>query len=215
VNYHPGPDGPIETDAAFIVYMTRYEKASEYIIRRLREELSPQFHYHNIDHVLDVLSSAEQLGREEGISETEMELLRVSALYHDSGFLIRPENHEVSGCDLVKQILPGMGYSTAEIEIICGMIMATKIPQSPSTHLERIICDADLDYLGRNDFFDTGNKVYRELKEFGVIQDTQEWNSLQVSFLSSHNYFTETAIRLRKSAKLRNLEEVKKQLGAG
>ena len=31
---------------------------------------------------------------------------------------------------------------------------ATKIPQTPLTKLEEIICDADLDYLGREDFFE-------------------------------------------------------------
>ena len=91
------------------------------------------------------------------------------------------------------------------------MIMATKIPQSPATLPEMIICDADLDYLGRDDFESISNTLKTEFLIYGIIKDHDEWDRLQVSFFNSHQYFTKTSIRERCPVKLRHLELLKKK----
>src|SRR5262245_4945060 len=127
--------------------MTRYEKTKSFIVDKLTRELPSHLYYHGVHHSLDVLSAAEMLGREEKISDKEMELVKVAVLFHDSGFTVSPKGHEEIGCDLVRKNLPGFGYNSDEINSICGMIMATAYPQKPKNHLEKIVCDADLDYL--------------------------------------------------------------------
>jgi hypothetical protein len=92
------------------------------------------------------------------------------------------------------------------------MIMATKIPQTPNNHLEQILADADLDYLGRDDFFTIGNKLYDELAMFGIITNERDWNLLQERFLESHNYHTATAISSRNAKKQQNLDIIKSKL---
>jgi uncharacterized protein len=135
-------------------------------------------------------------------------MLRNAALYHDSGFLDKYQLHEEAGCDIVRDALPNFGYSADQIETICGMIMATKIPQSPRTHLEQIICDADLDYLGRSDFEPIAQTLFEELKVRFMVQDIQKWNEIQVKFLTSHHYWTKSAIERRASAKQKHLEHL-------
>ena len=88
------------------------------------------------------------------------------------------------------------------------MIMATKIPQSPNTLLEEILCDADLDYLGRDDFFNIGETLFEELRAYHLISDEQAWNRLQVSFLNAHHYYTRTNKALREPVKRRYLEDL-------
>jgi hypothetical protein len=83
-----------------------------------------------------------------------------------------------------RENLPSFGYSEADITTICGMIMATRIPQSPANLLESILCDADLDYLGRDDFKKIGQTLFEEFTEYSILHDEQAWNRLQVSFLS-------------------------------
>ena len=90
--------------------------------------------------------------------------------------------------------------------------MATKIPQTPKTHLEEIICDADLNYLGRTDFFSIGEYLYNEMLAFGYIKNWDEWNKIQLDFMQKHHYFTATAIRHNQSQKDRNLKEVQSQI---
>jgi hypothetical protein len=90
--------------------------------------------------------------------------------------------------------------------------MATKIPQNPKSHLEEIICDADLNYLGRDDFFSIEEKLYEEMLAFGYIKNTEEWNKVQVDFMRNHHYFTSTAIRDNYSQKEKNLAIVQSKI---
>jgi hypothetical protein len=138
-----------------------------------------------------------------------MELVKVAVLFHDSGFIQGSKNHEEVGCELAKSNLPGFGYANEEINSICGMIMATIYPQKPKNHLEEIVCDADLDYLGRDDFFTIGNTLLREMNTNGSVQTEDDWNKLQETFLGSHHYFTETANRLRGKKKNEHLEKIR------
>jgi uncharacterized protein len=192
--------------------MDRYTKAKQYILEKQRAELPSNLYYHGFHHVLDVLQAAELLGKMEGVNEKDMELLRLAVLFHDSGYIISAKDHEKSGCNLAKESLPGYGYSGKEIETICGMIMATEYPQKPQTHLEEIICDADLDYLGRDDFFEIGSTLYKELNESGSIHSENDWNKLQETFLTSHHYFTKSATELRKAKKEEHLNQIRSML---
>jgi hypothetical protein len=183
--------------------------AETYILNKLKSELSDNLFYHSYGHVLDVLNSALMYAKLEGISEYQILLLKTAVLFHDSGFTIQSKNHEEIGCGIVKSVLPDFDYSADEIEIICGMIMATKVPQNPTTHLEQIICDADLDYLGRDDFWEIGNNLFKELSIYGILTDEKEWNKLQLKFLSSHNYFTNSAKNLRSEKKALHVNKIK------
>ncbi len=86
--------------------------------------------------------------------------------------------------------LPQFDISPEEIRKICGMIMATKIPQEPSTLYEKILADADLEYLGTDSFYETSELLYRELLHKQPKLSRQQWNEIQVNFLSSHTYHT-------------------------
>jgi hypothetical protein len=102
-----------------------------------------------------------------------------------------------------------IGFSKAEIDIICGMIRATKIPQKPQNLLEEILVDADLDYLGRDDFFKIGSQLFNELKARNVVNEESAWDQIQIKFLENHHYFTNTARHLRAEQKEKHLQIIK------
>lgn len=179
-----------------------------FIMGKMQEELPKNLYYHSISHINDVMESAEKLASLENIAEYERNLLLTAVAYHDCGFINQINDHELKGCEMVKELLPRFEYAPAEIEAICNMIMATKIPQSPKNLLEEIICDADLDYLGRADFWEIGNKLYQELSTLGVLANEEQWNKLQQKFLSNHRYFTNSAKSLREETKLKYLEKI-------
>lgn len=183
-------------------------QAKSYILKRLEKELHSNLSYHSLNHVLDVEEAALRLAQSEGISDYEKELLLTAVVFHDSGFIYQTKDHEERGCTIVREVLPDFNYNTEEIERICGMIMSTKIPQKPNNLLEEIICDADLDYLGREDFWEIGNHLYQELSVYGILSNEQEWNNLQLKFLNSHHYFTQSAIRLRQATKQAHLKKI-------
>ena len=193
-----------------------YQVAEIYILSRLRDELSPTLYYHGLHHTLDVRETAMRLAAAEGIDDTELLLLlRTAACFHDAGFLTTYRQHEEEGCQIARDILHAYDYSPDQIATICGMIMATQIPQTPRTSLEQILCDADLDYLGRQDFEPIANSLFRELQARDLVADEMAWNRIQVKFLESHHYWTPTAINWRQANKqarlvfLKNVVELK------
>ncbi len=184
-----------------------YRAAKAFILDILRAELSDQLKYHGLHHTLDVLKMASEICDSEGVSGRDKVLVKTAALFHDSGFIKNKHaGHEAEGCLLVREHLPQFGYTQQDIDQICEMIMATKIPQSPKSLLDQILCDADLDYLGREDFFAIGGTLYQELSSYYLIGDEQAWNKLQVSFLSAHRFHTQTNKTVREPVKRQYLE---------
>ena len=183
--------------------------ARTYILSRLKNQLPKQRSYHSLEHTLDVYASAISIAEHEGVQGEGLTLLKIAALYHDAGFTVQDTEHEEAGCKLVKEVLPGFGFNERQMELICEMIMATRIPQSPRNKLARILCDADLDYLGRTDFNQIGDCLFKEMQAYGVLSTEHDWNELQLRFLERHSYFTQTNKRLREPLKQQHLEEVR------
>ena len=177
-------------------------------IRTMLSEQMPNHQYHNINHVFDVLNAALAIGEYEKLSEEEIKLLRLAALFHDVGFIHSPANHEEKGVEIASEILPVYGLTNDQIDIINNMIIATRIPQSPETKLEKILCDADLDYLGRNDFYEIGSRLFEELRSQGIVETEREWNLVQKTFLQSHRYHTSFSKTNRQRMKEQRLQEI-------
>lgn len=189
-----------------------YMKAERHIIQLLETELSPNLHYHSINHTKDVTAAVERLALMEGITDEDLFLLKSAATYHDAGFVEQYDKNEEIGMRMAREILPKYGYSQDQIDVIDGLIKATEIPQSPNTLLEEIMCDADLDYLGRDDFHDIASLLRRELREHGKIDSDRLWDEIQVKFLTAHTYFTKSAINTRQEKKMKHLKEIKVKL---
>lgn len=188
-----------------------FKKAKEFILKKLENELPKHLYYHNLNHILDVYDAVNHYAKLEGIRAEDTELLKTASLFHDSGFIVQTDGHEQISCGFAEKYLSDFGYNFNQIEKIKGIIMATKIPQSPKNHLEQILADADLDYLGRDDFEEISNRLFEELKAENKISDVNTWNKIQISFFEKHSYFTDSAKRLRNEKKQQNLEKIKEQ----
>jgi len=165
-----------------------FERARQYALERLERELPPMLLYHSLAHTRDdVVPAAERLAALEEVDGEALLLLRTAAFYHDLGHV-------------------------EHIQVISGLIMATKLPQSPRTLLEEIMADADLDVLGRDDFFTRNQDLRAERAALGVPTTDEEWYSGQLEFIQSHRYFTAAARTLRDARKKQNIEEMIKLL---
>lgn len=186
-----------------------YKGVHDFMLNKLSAELSGALHYHGVHHTLDVLFVTEQLCKLESVGKRDTILLKTAALFHDAGFLIDRNEHEKHSCGIARQFLPSFEYVESDIERICGMIMATRIPQSPQNKLEEILCDADLDYLGRPDFYSIGQTLFLELQEGSLLTSVEAWNRLQLNFLEKHHFFTKTNQKRREEAKQIHLQKIR------
>jgi class 3 adenylate cyclase len=188
--------------------LIQFTDIQELVLDKLEKELPSYLYYHNVKHTVDVVTEVELIGWGEGVTDEEILILKTAGLFHDAGHTISYDNHEYYGCVLAREYLPRYNYTPEQIELICEIIMATKLPPQPQTLLQRIICDADLDYLGRSDFIPVSNTLYRELKEQNKIGTLNDWNKLQLKFISGHQYFTTTAQSLREVNKQKQIERI-------
>lgn len=190
--------------------MPDYEAFKQEITGILKAKLDPKLTYHGFHHVGNVMMAALMLAKEMNISENDLLLLKTAVMLHDSGFTVTYSNHEEESVVIGRKLLPKYGYSNSDIEKIAGMIMATKIPQLPKNELEYIIADADLEYLGTDKFDEISESLFVELMAYKFIQNRDDWNKIQVKFLSNHSYFTEYCKKYREPVKQENLEKIKK-----
>ena len=187
--------------------------AKAYILEKMERELNPDLVYHNLEHTLDVFNAALNIAAKEGVKGKDLALLKTAAVYHDSGMLLRYVGHEDASVEIIKEILPRFEYSDDDIEIIANMIITTKLPQGAETFLAKILCDADLDYLGREDFIMNSHRLRHEWITLNINKLTlYEWYQLQIKFLETHEYFTNCAVKLRQAKKEENLKQIKELL---
>lgn len=184
--------------------MEEFEKVKTVVLKRLAG-LSPDLTYHCLEHTLDVVKQSERIAGDENVDKArDLFLLKVAALYHDTGFLKTYAAHEMKSCEIFLADADNFDLSTEEKSVIINLIMATQIPQLPTTLLEKIICDADLDYLGRDDFFSIGDNLRKEFLRYNIVKNDEQWEQMQLKFLQNHQYHTESSQQLREPYKLLN-----------
>lgn len=191
----------------------QFENASSYLLSKLEKDLPANLTYHNAEHTRNVIASTRFIAEKEGVSDHEMQLLLTAALFHDAGFLEGYKNHEELSCKLARKTLPHFQYSQEDIDIICSLIMVTKLPQTPTNKLEEIMCDADLFYLGSDAYIETSDNLFREYKSAGLVKNEKEWLQKQIQFLGVHQFFTESA-KKHSWKKKEQLERLKQEARA-
>lgn len=183
------------------------------IINRMKALLPEGVVYHDISHTLNVEKAAVRFAKLEGIDDESILLLQTAVLYHDTGFILQYHDNESFGIKLAQNNLPKYGYTKEQIEIITNIIASTSIKRAPKTILEKIMNDADHDYLGRADYYNVVNKLRKEMENFGEVMSDKVWIDFQLNYLEKvHLFFTETAKNIRLQGKKARIAEMKSQL---
>jgi uncharacterized protein len=192
-----------------------FEQARQYAIHRLENELSPNLFYHGLPHTRDeVVPAVERLASLEGVRGKSLFLLLTAAWFHDLGYVEQARYHELISARIAVQVLPSFGYTEKQVETVRWAILATALPQSPTSLLEEILADSDLDVLGRENFMSRNQDFRRELAVLGEEFTDEEWFSGQLKFIEGHEYFTASARSLRDAQKILNITELKEALEA-
>lgn len=193
--------------------LSRFEDFKDRMFSMYEQKLPKKYYYHNLNHMKDVVEQVENIGRAEGINDEDMHILKTAALLHDAGFMQTYKDHEHAGMELARQMLPNEGYSQEQIDRICRLIECTILTEEPQNLLERIIRDADLDYLGRDDYFPISQELYKELLEMNLIKENDfEWCQGQITFLQEHTYYTDYSRKVRNPVKVKHIQWLQEQI---
>lgn len=188
-----------------------YEHHYPKVIALLTQELDSRYTYHGLRHTQDVIEQCVQIGQALGCSEEEIDSLKIAALFHDLGFLNVRKGHEEESAKMFRASADGV-LALNFIEIISSCILATTMPQNPKNKLEQIICDADLDYLGRGDFPAISLDLFNEMLACGELDDQRKWDEIQVVFLDKHQFHTAYNQERRNQQKQQHLLDIKKRI---
>lgn len=178
------------------------------ILEELKGKLASYLSYHCYEHIIDVANVCDKYIRLYRIDDDMAKLIRIAAVSHDFGYTVSPIGHEERSIKLIEPMLRPI-LTKEEIALVNGMVRATNVPQEPKTFYDKILADADLDYLGRIDYNQISENLHQEFLHFGVVKTEREWLDLQIKFLENHEYHTLYAKWNRRKLKLRKLKELK------
>jgi predicted metal-dependent HD superfamily phosphohydrolase len=189
----------------------RLKIVAQYISELFRDELPGVIKFHDANHTLHpergVVAVANKIAISENISEHDRELLIAAAYFHDTGYIREYDKNEPLAARMAGRILKLIGYKPNEIEKIQKMILATDLAREPKTHVEKILCDADLDNLGREDFFKLDGKLREGRRARGLdVSDDAKWYRGTLEVIKNHRYYTESQKKLREKGKQKNIK---------
>ncbi|MEY8760227.1 HD domain-containing protein [Chryseobacterium tongliaoense] len=168
------------------------ENVSGFVIPFLTENLSANLHFHTIDHTLDVVQAAEEIGIQSRLSEEEMTVLRVAAWFHDCGYAHTYSGHEEESKKIAVNFLNNTGCQQDFIEAVLSCIESTKYPQNPSSLVEKVLCDADFYHFTKPCYPRYEQAIRQEFETFfGLVYTDEEWCIKNCSFLIQHQYYTD------------------------
>ena len=196
-------------------YQQFLEQVKQYTIHFFKSKDDQKLLYHNLEHTQMVVANADQIARHYQLGEKDFFVVMTAAWFHDTGYLTGdPPEHEQRGADLAARFLKDAGVDEETIQAVRQCVMATRMPQSPVTWPEKIVCDADLFHFGTADFAER-NKLMRKEAEWRIGKkiSKNQWRKGTIRFLESHQFQTDYCRNLLKDKKQQNLRELKQKDG--
>ena len=184
----------------------------EKIFNDLSNILDENYSYHNLDHTKRVISAAVDIGSNYDLSEKDWRCLLTACLLHDYGFIESHVEHEKISAKLSSQILPKYDFSETDIQIINSLIIVTKLEKKPKNLLESIIRDADLEYLGSEDFIKISPLLKKEWINCEVVKSDSEFYKIQYEFILNHSFYTDFMIKNSINQKKVNIDYAKSMI---
>jgi uncharacterized protein len=195
----------------------RLKMVDEYIRALFKDELPGGIKYHDANHTLHptrgVVAVANRIAIAENISAHDKELLIAAAYFHDTGYIREYDKNEPIAARMAGRILKLIGYKPKEIEKVQKMILSSDLAREPKTHVEKILCDADLDHFGREDFFKLDGKIREGRRGRGIdVSDELKWYKGTLEIITKHQYYTESQKKLREEQKQKNITRLLNKL---
>jgi HD superfamily phosphodiesterase len=166
--------------------------ARNYVTETYVHKVKPEFVFHNLDHTEDVAEACSRMADHYQIKEDDRFILMLAAWFHDTGYSLgNAAGHEDESVRIATEFLSAHNVDETTIQKVSSCIRATKMPQSPVSQIEKILCDADLFHLATEDF-KARNQLLKQEQEsvLGHKIDKKDWKKNNIQFLRNHKYFT-------------------------
>jgi predicted metal-dependent HD superfamily phosphohydrolase len=206
----PAADGvkPGKAEASPLV-----KEAEAFVADLFAQELSAKLTYHSLRHTEVVVKECRVLATAANLSPDDTEALLLAAWFHDTGYLDVYDGHEFRSMERAAAWLAEHGANAGRVQLVTDLIKATHRESTSETELQKLLVDADMSNLARDDFRSSAELLRTEWElVLGKTYSTPEWAELQLNFMTGHKYESAAGKeRYRKNFK-KNLSEQRDQL---
>jgi len=187
--------------------------AKQFVSSLLMHETPDELVYHTIDHTRAVVKNAEFIGKKENLNKDELRILEVAAWFHDVGYLVKYAGHEEVSAKTAVEFLEKSNVNKESIDLVRQSILATLLPQKPSSKIAGILCDADMMHLGTIEYFKLIDKLRKEWKktDFKPL-DKLKFEEASLELLENHRYHTAYGREVLQKEKDKNIEILKSRI---
>ncbi|WMJ71771.1 DUF5706 domain-containing protein [Cytophagaceae bacterium ABcell3] len=190
-----------------------FEEVNEYVFELFKNQLSPEYVYHNYQHTFETVEACRKLSEGYELSEDEEEILFLAAWFHDTGYTQGFKNHEDKSASIAEHWLRGKGYPEEKIRMVVRTIMYTARKKRPQDLISQILLDADLINIGQKSFFTKSELLRAEWEKLDVLHCSDvEWEHNQLEFLLSAHFHTQYAHELFGKQLSYNIQEQRQKL---
>jgi len=184
-----------------------------YVTELFTQQVKPELVFHSLSHTEDVAEACSYMADHYQLNEEDRLVLMLAAWFHDTGYSVgNGQGHEEKSVKIAVDYLKSQGVEEKLVQRVSSAIEATKMPQTPVSLTEKILCDADLFHLSTKDF-KAKSSLLKQEREFLVGQEIpkKDWRKNNIVFLENHKYFTSYGNENLEPKKLENLKSLRKK----
>lgn len=169
--------------------------------------------YHNYQHALELYDWCIEIGENCQITEEDMEILALAALFLETGFSMSYESFQDASAQIAETFLSTLKYPAPKINRVKDCILATKLEEEPEEMIHKIICDAAAFEIGKKGFRKK-TKILKEEMERAMDNDfsEEEWYKKLHKELAKHDFYTDYARYAFRKRKKKNRKKIKKRV---
>ncbi|PJB00572.1 MAG: hypothetical protein CO128_00380 [Ignavibacteriales bacterium CG_4_9_14_3_um_filter_30_11] len=186
--------------------------ALNYVTQLFDEKLTDEFTYHNLSHTLEVLENVIEIGANTNITDEKLELVKVAAIFHDTGITDSCNEHELNSCKIAKEFLLKNNINNQKIEDIEQLIQSTNLKNIPITLGQKILRDSDILHTGKKKFYSKSLKLKSEIENIEKKEIHElTWIDSTLEFINNNNYFTKYALENYSDKRQKNIIKLQKK----
>lgn len=185
-------------------------ESEKYIHALLTGNAADKLIFHTYDRAMLVKANAEKIGEHENLSKEEMDILRICASFHETGYVNSSKNHIEESINIASIFLSEQKVDQPAIVHISDIIRATKMPYSPKDKIAEVLCDASMMYIAGDDALEQIDLLYDENAiQKPDFKKRQVFEKGCIESFTGHSYFTEfgkSFLQPRKEAALKRID---------
>lgn len=189
------------------------KNAKAYVLALLEEKLPGKLVYHSPKHTTQVVKEAKALGEAAGLEAPDLEALLLAAWFHDVGYIDVYDGHEFRSAELAGEWLTAQRYPAERVALVQDLIKATHREAERRTPLQKLLVDADMSSMGREDFFANGELLRAEWEAaLGRTFSNTDWAESQLDFLTNARFYSSEAKKRYEEQFKQNVKDQRKAL---